>query len=75
MAAPDPTDSFMKEYQERFEKKLKENEISSLEHWKAQLDKIASSRPDSLASIQTQIKKIADMMANRINLLKKGRNG
>ncbi len=75
MAAPDPTASFLKEYQERFEKKLKENEIASLEHWKAQLDKIATSRPDSLASMQTQIKKIADMMGNRINLLKKGKNG
>jgi len=75
MAAPDSTAAFIKEYQERFEKKLKENEITSLEHWKGQLDKIATSRPDSLASMQTQIKKIADMMGNRINLLKKEKNG
>ena len=34
------TDLFIKEYQERFEKKLKENEITLLEHWKAQLDKV-----------------------------------
>lgn len=75
MVAQDSSAAFIKEYQERFEKKLKENEIALLEHWKTQLDKIASSRPDSLASLQTQIKKTADMMANRINVLKKEKNG
>ena len=71
MVAQDLSAAFIKEYQERFEKKIKENEIAVLEHWKAQLDKIASSRPDSIASLQMQIKKITDMMANRITLLKK----
>ncbi len=71
MAAQDLSVAFIKEYQERFEKKLKENEIALLEHWKAQLDKIAGQRPDSIASLQTQVKKTADMMANRINVLKK----
>ena len=36
----DSSNEFIKEYQERFEKKIKENEIALLEHWKAQLDKI-----------------------------------
>ena len=71
MAAQDLSAAFIKEYQERFEKKLKENEIALLEHWKAQLDKIAITRPDSIASLQMQVKKTADMMANRISLLKK----
>lgn len=71
MAAQDSSIAFIKEYQERFEKKLKENEIDLLEHWKAQLDKIAITRPDSIASLQMQVKKTADMMANRISLLKK----
>ena len=71
MAAQDLSAAFIKEYQERFEKKLKENEIALLEHWKAQLDKIASTRPDSIASLQTQVKKTADMMATRINVLRK----
>jgi hypothetical protein len=71
MAAQDSGNAFIKEYQERFEKKLKENEIALLEHWKAQLDKIADQRPDSIASLQMQVKKIADMMANRIKVIKK----
>ena len=65
------SDLFIKEYQERFDKKIRENEINSLEHWKAQLDKISAMRPDSVASLQLQISKITEMMANRIKTLKK----
>ena len=72
MASMDSSTAFIKEYQERFEKKLKENEIALLEHWKGQLDKIESSRPDSIASLQLQLRKTADMMATRIKVLKKG---
>ncbi len=72
MATGDSSTAFLKEYQERFEKKLKENEIALLEHWRGQLDKVESSRPDSIASLQLQIKKISEMMANRIRVLKKG---
>jgi hypothetical protein len=50
---------------------MKENEIALLEHWKAQLDKIAGMRPESIASVQIQIKNMAEMMANRIKILKK----
>ncbi len=64
--------AFIKEYQDRFEKKLRETEIDLLEHWKAQLEKIENSRPDSIASLQVQIKKMSEMMANRIKVLKKG---
>ncbi|OPY85718.1 MAG: hypothetical protein A4E71_01951 [Smithella sp. PtaU1.Bin162] len=71
MAVQDSANAFIKEYQERFEKKMRENEITLLEHWKEQLDKIAGGRPDSVASLQIQIKKISEMMANRIKVLKK----
>ncbi len=68
----DSSAAFIKEYQERFEKKLKENEIALLEHWKGQLDKIESSRPDSIASLQMQLRKMSEMLGNRIKVLKKG---
>jgi len=72
MAQMDSSAAFIKEYQERFEKKLKENEIALLEHWNGQLEKIESSRPDSIASLQSQIRKMSEMMGNRIKVLKKG---
>ena len=68
----DSSAAFIKEYQERFEKKLKENEITLLEHWKSQIDKIENSRPDSIASLLLQIRKMSEMMGNRIKVLKKG---
>jgi hypothetical protein len=71
MAQMSSSGLFIKEYQERFEKKIRENEINLLEHWKTQLDKITASRPDSVASLQLQISKISEMMANRIRILKK----
>jgi len=71
MAQMSSSELFIKEYQERFEKKVRENEIDSLEHWKAQLDKVIAMRPDGVASIQLQITKISEMMANRIKVLKK----
>lgn len=72
MAERDQQANFIKEYQERFDKKLKENEIASLEHWKGQLDKLVAMKPDGVASIQMQIKKVSDMMLNRIMVLKRG---
>ena len=72
MAQLDSSAAFIKEYQERFEKKIRENEVALLEHWKTQLDKIESMRPDSIASLQLQIRKLSEMMANRIKVLKKG---
>jgi len=64
-------EAFLKEVQTRFDKKVRENEISVLEHWKEQLDKILAMKPDGIASLQLQIKKTSDMMTNRIRTLKK----
>jgi len=39
----------MKEYQDRFEKKIRENEIAFWNTGKRNLDKVISMRPDSVA--------------------------
>ncbi|HDQ04442.1 MAG TPA: hypothetical protein ENN23_07770 [Deltaproteobacteria bacterium] len=75
MASLDSSDVFIKEYQQRFEKKIRQNEIELLEYWKNQLDRVVSARPDSIASLQTQVMKLSEMMANRIKVLKKGHDG
>ena len=64
--------AFQKELQAKIEKKLRENEITLLEYWRAHLDRIIAMRPEGIASLQMQIKKISDMMENRIRMLKKG---
>ncbi|MFB3926118.1 MAG: hypothetical protein ACE14T_08685 [Syntrophales bacterium] len=65
-------EAFLKEYQRRFEQKMKENEITVLEYWKERLDKLISMRPDGIASLQLEMKKLSAMMENRISKLKKG---
>lgn len=63
--------AFLKEVQARFDKKVRENEIAVIEHWKDQVDRILTMKPEGIASLQLQIKKISEMMANRIKMLKK----
>lgn len=62
----------LKEIQIRFERKLKENEISLLEYWKEHLDRVGSMKPEGVAALQLQVRSISEMMANRIRMLKRG---
>ena len=67
----DDQSTLVKQFQSQFEKKIKEAEISSLEHWKEQLDKLLALKPEGIAALQMQIKRVSNMMANRIATLKK----
>ncbi len=63
--------TLIKRFQSQFEKKVKENEISSLEYWKEQLDKLLTLKPEGIAALQLHIKRVSNMMGNRINALKR----
>lgn len=65
-------EALIKELQARFERMQREKEIQITEHWKEQLDRVMSLKPEGLAALQMQIKKVSEMMANRIKYLKKG---
>lgn len=67
-AGPD----FIKEYQRRFEKKIQENEIEVVQHWKDRVDTLIAMRPEGIAPLQLELRKISSMMATRIETLKKG---
>ena len=71
MAEMDKEAAFIREYQVRFEKKLKGNEIAILEHWKGQLDKLITMKPEGIAALQMQMRRVSEMMANRIKVLSK----
>ena len=62
---------FIKEVQARFERKLKQNEIEILELWRGHLEKLASMKPEGIASLQLHIRKVSEMMGNRIKTLKR----
>jgi hypothetical protein len=71
MAEKDQQAVLFKEIQTRFDRKLKENEIDLLEHWKEQVDRVALMKPEGIAALQQQVRKISEMMANRIRILKR----
>ena len=61
---------FMREIQKKLEKKVRENEISVLEYWKEKLDRLAVMKPEGIASLQLEIKKVSSLMTNRVKALK-----
>lgn len=63
--------ALLKEIQSRFERKVKDNEIELLEYWKEQVDRVASMKPEGVAALQSQVRKLSEMMANRIRMLKR----
>jgi len=63
--------AFLREVQKKIDEKLRENEISVLEYWRERLQKLSAMRPDGIASLQIEIRKLSDMMDNRIKTLKR----
>ena len=63
--------ALLKEIQSKLDRKMRENEIAVLEYWKEQLDRVVSMKPEGIASLQLHIKKIAEMMSNRVKILKR----
>lgn len=69
----DMTDSeFLREFQKKVENTVRENELSVVMYWQERLGRLVSMKPEGIASLQLEIKKIYDMMENRIKTLKKG---
>jgi hypothetical protein len=71
MAEKDPQAGLVLEIQARLDRKLKESEIDILEYWREQVERVAMMKPEGIAALQTQVRKIAEMMANRIRVLKR----
>ena len=71
MAERDQQAVLLKEIQTRLERKLKDHEITLLEYWKEQVDRVAAMKPEGIAALQIQVRKISEMMANRIRILKR----
>jgi hypothetical protein len=63
--------NIIKEFQKRLELKVRENEIAVIEHWKERLDRLTAMRPDGIASLQAEMKKLSEMMKNRVTALKR----
>jgi hypothetical protein len=71
MGAKSSEAAFLREYQKKVEAKMKEKEISVIQYWKDRLGNLISMKPEGIASLQLEMKKLSDMMENRIKTLKK----
>ncbi len=67
-----PDSEFLREFQKKVENTVRENELSVVMYWQERLGRLVSMKPEGIASLQLEIKKIYDMMENRIKTLKKG---
>ncbi len=64
-------EALLKEMQLRLNNKLREQEIAVISHWREQLTRILMLKPEGVGALQNQVKKVADMMDNRIAVLKR----
>jgi hypothetical protein len=71
MAEREQQAAFLKEVQARFDRKMRENEISLLEYWKEHVDRVSALKPEGVAALQMQVRKISEMMATRVRTLKR----
>jgi hypothetical protein len=63
--------AFLKEIQKKLDDKIRENEISVLEYWRERLQRLIVMRPDGIASLQIEMRKLSEMMETRIKTLKR----
>jgi len=63
--------AFLKEVQKKFDEKIRENEIAVLDYWRERLDKLIAMKPDGIASLQIEMRRLSGMMENRIRTLKR----
>lgn len=64
-------EELLKAYRKRFEQKIRETEIEVIDYWREKLDRLIAMRPDGIASLQAEMKKMSQMMKNRVAALKR----
>jgi hypothetical protein len=71
MVEKDQQAALLKEIQVRLERRVRDQEITLLEYWKEQVDRVAALKPEGIAALQLQVRMISERMANRIRILKR----
>ncbi len=63
--------AFVEEMRKRFEKEINEKELSVIQFWKEELDKLLRKPAESLGALQVELKNLSMRMENRLKALKK----
>lgn len=63
--------AFVEEMRKRIEKELVERELSVVQFWKEELEKVLKKPAESLGALQIEMKNLVMRMENRLKVLKK----
>ena len=63
--------AFVEEMRKRVEKELNEKELSAIQYWKEELEKLLKKPAESLSALQVELKNLSARMENRVKALKK----
>jgi hypothetical protein len=63
--------AFMEQMKKKIAHELTEREISVIEFWKQEFDKVAARKAESLAALQQDLKNLSARMDNRLKIIRK----
>jgi hypothetical protein len=63
--------AFAEEMKKRIEKDLQEKELSVVQYWKEEAEKIVKKPSESLSALQVELKNLISRMETRVRTLKK----
>jgi phosphoenolpyruvate-protein kinase (PTS system EI component) len=63
--------AFLEQMRKKVEKELTEREISVVEFWKEEIEKLLHKKTESLSALQQDIRNLSSRMENRLNVIKR----
>ena len=62
-------EKMMRELRKKFDIEMNKKEIEIVDHWKQELESVYRRKYDTLAAVQTEMKRVIERMANRVSIL------
>lgn len=63
--------AFLEQMKKKVEKELTEREISVVEFWKEEIEKLLHKKTESLSALQQDLRNLSSRMENRLNVIKR----
>ena len=63
--------AFLEQMRKKVEKELTEREISVVEVWKEEIEKLLHKKTESLSALQQDLRNLSSRMENRLNVIKR----
>jgi phosphopantetheine adenylyltransferase len=64
-------EKMMRDLRRKFDVEMNKKEIEIVDHWKQEIESVYRKKYDSLAAVQTEMKRVIERMGNRISILTK----